>query len=97
MSSTLRLSIGANIVLLGIVAALLWRDRPVAPPALPASARPETPKTGAVAPALPPKTGGPKLTPAAIALLEQMGISRKGFYDKINKFGIDLNAFRKTA
>ena len=28
---------------------------------------------------------------------EQMGISRKGFYDKINKFGIDLNAFRKTA
>jgi two-component system, NtrC family, C4-dicarboxylate transport response regulator DctD len=27
---------------------------------------------------------------------EQLGISRKGFYDKINKFGIDLNAYRKT-
>jgi two-component system, NtrC family, C4-dicarboxylate transport response regulator DctD len=27
---------------------------------------------------------------------EQLGISRKGFYDKINKFDIDLSAFRKT-
>jgi two-component system, NtrC family, C4-dicarboxylate transport response regulator DctD len=27
---------------------------------------------------------------------EQLGISRKGFYDKINKFCIDLNLFRKT-
>ncbi|MBU1568356.1 MAG: sigma-54 dependent transcriptional regulator [Proteobacteria bacterium] len=26
----------------------------------------------------------------------RLGISRKSFYDKINKFGIDLNSFRKT-
>jgi two-component system, NtrC family, C4-dicarboxylate transport response regulator DctD len=27
---------------------------------------------------------------------ERLGISRKSFYDKINKFSIDLNAYRKT-
>ncbi|MDK9707220.1 MAG: sigma-54 dependent transcriptional regulator [Desulforhopalus sp.] len=27
----------------------------------------------------------------------RLGISRKSFYDKINKFGIDLNSFRKMA
>jgi len=76
MSSAFRLSIGANIVLLGIIAALLWRDQPAAPPALPAAALPGTPKTGAVAKGIQPKSAGPKLTPAAIAQLEQMGVSR---------------------
>src|SRR5882672_3131926 len=81
MSSAFRLSIGANILLLGIVAVLLWRDQPAAPSPVaprerPVSPRSETPKTGAVAKERQPKLAGPKLTPAAIAQLEQMGISR---------------------
>lgn len=83
MSFSFRLSIGVNILLLGIVAAMLWRNQPqpaasspVARPAPPAAVRSETPKTVAVLQELQPKSVGPKLTPAAIAQLEQMGISR---------------------
>jgi len=83
MSSGFRLSLVANIALLGIVAVLLWRNppaapSPVAPPARPAAARleKETPKTDTVTKGLPPKSAGPKLTPAAIAQLAQMGFSR---------------------
>jgi hypothetical protein len=80
MSSGLRLSIGANIVLMVIVAVLLWRDPraappPVAPSARPAAAQSETPKTDAAL-NLPLKSAGPKLTPSAITQLEQKGISR---------------------
>lgn len=81
MSSGFRISIGANIVLMGIVAVLLWRDQPaapspLAPPARPASARSETPKTRAVTQELQPKSAGAELTPAILTQLEQRGISR---------------------
>jgi hypothetical protein len=81
MSAGLRLSLGANLVLLGFVAVLLWRDQPAAsspaaPPAQPIAPRAETPKADAPPPELPPRSAGIKLTPAAIAQLEQLGISR---------------------
>jgi hypothetical protein len=68
-------------VLLGIVAVLFWRDQhaalslvvPVAPQA---SLRSVVSKTDAQGPVLQPKPTGAKFTPAAIAQLEQMGISR---------------------
>ncbi len=82
MSVVSRLSIGANILLLGIVTLLLWRDRPpalspVAPPTRPVSARPETPKTDAAAIDLQPKSTGTTFTPSAITQLERMGVSRE--------------------
>ena len=81
MPSSYRLSLGANIVLLGIVAMLLWRDQtaalsPVAPPARPASAQPATPKPESVAKELQSKSTGAQLTPAVVAQLEQTGVSR---------------------
>ena len=80
MSSRFRLSLGANIVLLGIVAGLLWRGQPaapspVAPPAQTVPVRPAIPKTAVAARELQAKHVGPELTPAAITQLEQMGIS----------------------
>ena len=81
VSSGFRFSIGTNIVLMGIVAVLLWRNppvtpSPVAPSVLPAAARSETLKTDAVTKELQPKSAGPELTPPAFAQLERMGISR---------------------
>jgi len=81
MSPGLRLSLGANLVLVGVVAVWLWRDRPaapspVAPTVRPASARSESPKPGAVAGPGSSKSAGPALTPATLAQLEQMGIAR---------------------
>ena len=82
MSSGFRLSLGANILLMGIVAVLLWRDQPAAsstvaaPVSPPAAARSETPKSVAVVQELQLKSAGSKLNPAAVAQLEQMGISR---------------------
>lgn len=76
MSSAFRLSIGFNILLLGIVAVVLWRDHPAAPPVRPAAVRSEKPMTGAVTRELQLNSAGPKLSSAAIAQLERMGISR---------------------
>ncbi|ACB75402.1 hypothetical protein [Opitutus terrae] len=83
MRFTIRISIAANLVLLGIVALLIWRDRPAASAAsglaarrLPAAVSP------AVRAPLGSETrsesvrGGAKLTRAAIAELEQRGIAR---------------------
>ncbi len=82
MSSALRLSIGANIVLAGIVALLLWRDQPAAPsavvlPAKRAMTRSDAPKVDAPPPPLEPNSVGAKLSPATVAQLEQSGISRE--------------------
>jgi hypothetical protein len=81
MSSAFRLSLGLNIALLGIVAVLLWhdrslvsRDREVA--VGPAFTRPATAKSPVVAEGLAPKISEPKITPAAIAQLERLGIPR---------------------
>jgi hypothetical protein len=84
MTSAFRISIGANIVLLGTVLALFSRDRPAAPVRLvepPAAApaplvvvRVAAPKTPATS--LQPRPAGSELTPAVVAQLEQMGISR---------------------
>lgn len=82
MSSALRLSVGANIALVGIVAALLWRDgaapsSPVAPLAGPVSARAGAPEPRAEAEDPRPQPVGAELDPAAIAQFESMGISRE--------------------
>jgi hypothetical protein len=80
MSSGFRISIGVNIILVGILAVLLCREEPaapfsVAPPARPVSVRPETLRTVAVTREVQPKSAGPNLSPAAITQLEQLGIS----------------------
>jgi len=81
MSTPLRFSLGANLLLAGIVAALLWRNPPFAsPPAVPAAippgvAAPQGPSAEPAA-ARPPRAGT-GLTPDTIALLEQHGISRR--------------------
>ena len=82
MSSAFRLSIGINLALAGIVAVLLWRGQasapsPVAPPARTISLRPEPPKPGALAEAIPSKLTEAKPNLAALASLEQLGISRE--------------------
>src|SRR5688572_20141888 len=81
MSSALRLSVGANVALIGIVAALLWRDQaappPVAPPAGPVSARAGAPEPRAEAEGPRADSPGAELDPAAIAQFESMGISRE--------------------
>jgi len=75
MSATLRISVGANVVLAGIVVVLLWRDRPAAPPAI----APIAPPTTTVrAEALQSRSVPDGLAPAAFAQLERMGISREG-------------------
>jgi hypothetical protein len=84
MTSAFRISIGANIALLGIVLALLLRDRPTVPvrvaelpavrPAQPVIGRVATPQAPAAG--LQPRPTGSELTPAVVAQLEQMGISR---------------------
>ena len=80
MPSGFRISIGANIVLMGLVALLLWRNQPVAPSPVSSATKvapafSEAPKAEAVAHE-PPKSTGAKLTQSAIAELEQAGISR---------------------
>ena len=81
MSSGFRLSIGANIVLAGIIVALLWREpiaapSPVAPPARPVAERIETPKPEAPPPEAPAKSTGQKLTATSVAQLEQAGVAQ---------------------
>ncbi len=86
MSPGYRISMGANIVLMGIVAALLWPRQPAVSPSAGSAVPPPSPAmderaipgsdTRTAARALPPQSTGSKLTPAAIAALEQMGISR---------------------
>jgi hypothetical protein len=85
MTSAYRLSLGANLVLVGAIAVLLWRDRPAAPaPSTPALSVPSVtadrsdtsqdnsvPTGEASSP-----TNTAKLNPTAVAQLEQMGISR---------------------
>jgi hypothetical protein len=79
MSSALRLSLGVNLVLAGVVAVLLWRGQPpvptpAAPSARPTSAQADAPRTVAATQPRPLAAGG-KLTPDAIAQLEQLGIA----------------------
>ncbi len=93
MSPALRLSVVANLVLVGIVAVLLRRDHPPGrsprvPPARPALTRTGTPNAGAVAGRARPGSAGSPLTPAAIARLEEMGLSRDTL---INVLVEDLN------
>ncbi|MBK9990491.1 MAG: hypothetical protein IPP19_07115 [Verrucomicrobia bacterium] len=93
MSSAFRISLVTNIVLLGIVAALLWRDRPaaqipIAPSARTAHARSAPSKTDAFTKELQPNSAGQKLTPIAIAQLEQAGIPRESL---VNVLLEDLN------
>ncbi len=81
MVAGFRISIGANFVLLGVVAMLVWRERaagpaPVAAPAASVVVRAEARKTEVASPESRPKPGGPKLNPAAIAELERLGVSR---------------------
>ena len=82
MSSTFRCSIAANIVLTATVALLLWRNHLPALARIAALARPvavrsePSPHPVAVIPEPPPKFAGHNLTPATIAQLEQVGISR---------------------
>lgn len=93
MPSAFRISIVANIVLLGIVAALLWRDQtatssPATPRGPLAFARPETARPVEKPQELQSNSAGPKLTPIAIAQLEQAGISRESL---VNVLLEDLN------
>jgi len=81
VSTGLRFSLGANLVLVGIVAVLLWRDQLAAPvpsvqPVRPVAERIETSKLVAAPQELLPKSVGTKLSPVAVAQLEQTGISR---------------------
>lgn len=81
MSSALRLSIGANVLLAGIVATLLWRGRPTEPTSGNPSARPPSVRLETPRPAAAPRepgadSDGPRINPEAVALLGRMGISR---------------------
>jgi hypothetical protein len=81
MSSAFRLSLGFNIVLLGIVAVLLWRAHSAAPSRVdlsvrPAFARSATSKLDAEAKEPQSKAADAKINQAAIYQLEQMGIPR---------------------
>jgi hypothetical protein len=76
-----RLSAASNIILMGVVAMLLWRDRlaaprPAAPPVQPLSVLHERSKPEAAAEPAQLKPAGSVLTAAAVAQLEQRGISR---------------------
>ncbi len=76
MSPVLRISIGANLVLLAVVVALLARG-PARAPAVPAPrGGPAAAQPGSTAAAAPPRPAASVLTPAAIAQLEQSGVSR---------------------
>jgi hypothetical protein len=88
MSSAFRISIGANLLLAGIVAALLWRDQPAAPSRNPAFPHSETSGTRAIAEAPQPESHGPEFTPATIAELERIGFSRE---TSVNVLLEDLN------
>ncbi len=84
MSTALRISVAANLVLAVLAGVLLWRERPAHSPTATSSLPPPeagTPtglsaaKPAAGAPSLPP--GAAKPTPAAIAQLEQLGLPRE--------------------
>jgi hypothetical protein len=76
MSSAFRLSIGANILLLGIVVVGLWRVQPAAVPVRPSGVHAEASQTDAAHRELQPKSVGTALTSSTIAQLGRMGISR---------------------
>lgn len=81
MSLGFRLSIGTNIVLMGIVLVLQWRVHPasaphVAVPARTAVVRSEMSKVDVALQEVPSSSAGTRLTPVVIAQLEQKGISR---------------------
>jgi len=76
MSYVLRLSIGFNMVLMGIITALLWRGQSAAMTVRPASTRSEMPNIGRPTKEFRSQDLGSKPTPTAIAQLERMGISR---------------------
>lgn len=81
MASAFRISAAANIILMGVVVMLLWRDQPsasttTAPLAQPSSGQAKRPKRDAMVKPVQLKPAGSTLTPAAVAQLEQSGISR---------------------
>lgn len=82
MSSGLRLSIAANIALAGIVALLLWRGQSAAPNVLasrpqPVAVRANIAKADTVTSGSQPRSSSARVTPAAVAQLEQLGMSRE--------------------
>jgi hypothetical protein len=81
MSPGFRISIAANLVLAGVVATLLWRDRPTMPATVTAPTLPTVAPASVPRPA--PRAAGPvassvggRIAPETIAQLEQAGISR---------------------
>lgn len=81
MSFAFRLSLGANIVLLGVAAVLLWRDRPLnappgGPPVQPPAARTELTLSDGAAGEVPAESSGARLNPTVLAQLERAGLSR---------------------
>jgi hypothetical protein len=97
MSPAFRVSLAVNVLLLGVAGALLWRDRPSVPPpplsmppAPPPAATPSPPTRDGARPAEFSPVGSPpsKLTPAAVAELEQSGIPREII---VNVLLADLN------
>lgn len=87
MSFAWRASIGANIILMGVVLGQLWRERPLAASSVaprtqvPARAHSEIPKTATAVAALRPRPGGPQLTLRAVAELQKLGLSREAIVD----------------
>jgi hypothetical protein len=82
MSFASRISVGLNVVLIGVVVAQLYRgpfkaDAPVAPVVRTAvSIQPQALKTAPVVASLQPRPGGPSLTIEAVAELRKLGVSR---------------------
>jgi hypothetical protein len=87
MSFAFRLSISANIVLVGVVLGQLWRDRPNAASSgtptvqVRAYTHSEAVKTSASSEQLQPRSGGPPLTMGAVAELQRLGFSREAIVD----------------
>ena len=82
MSAALRLSAGANVVLIGALAFLLWRDHATVPSTAGQSESAQAiqvqdaPSPSLTSPSAAAKGAGGKLTPALVAQLEDLGISR---------------------
>jgi hypothetical protein len=76
MSSALRISIGVNIVLTGVLGWVVVHKQPVAAPERSAAVRSGAPRPAAAANGFQSNAAESKLTPSAIAELERMGISR---------------------
>ncbi len=87
-SLSYKISLAANTLLVGIIAVQLWRHPSSAPTA--AIAVPQRPTAMAARhadntdlEALRPQPGGPELTPAGVAELERLGISRDAIADAL--------------